>query len=525
MSTLLPKKLIFKSFSCFSLIMLLGGIWSVIADNRADTGFTDTHGDGNLLSGPGGVTWTNEGDRAWTESGGKVTPVTESKLGFLINSYPCKDSGTLEVTVENVSQWESYGGIVFRWTSNSSFYCIYAQVQMSGTGWVKWLENQTPQYGSSIGTDIATGLTFSSPYTLKVELDDDTFTVFLNGSEIGSFVDNSHPSGKVGYCYDDGAWNAMNSFQEITWSESGQGPPKIHTHPSNATKAVGETVTFTVGATGDPPITGYQWKKDGSPIGGATSDSYTIPSLVLGDAGTYSVDVTNDRGTTPSNDAVLTVYEPAVITDDPDDATIPVGTDATFTVTAGGTPPLSYQWEMHNTSNWSNVGSNNPSYTFQNVQLSHEGYKFRCTVTGFNNSSDLSAEATLHATLKFSIVREPETPRIIATGDSVMFSVLAAGTGGTIQYQWERDTGTSTSSWMALAQGDSSIYTIDPVAKTHQDTYRVRAWNGSGPDSADTSILSTVHGKGCLLSNNSIQRGVCTVTPASSGTLHLPLIL
>ncbi len=484
MNTPQIKRLILRRLSCFSLIVVLCSFWSGFADVRGDTGFTDTHGDGNLLSGPGGVTWTNEGDRAWTESGGKVTPVTENKEGFLINSYPCKDSGTLEVAVENISLWESYGGIVFRWTSNSSFYCIYAQIQNPGTGWVKWLENQTPQYGSSIGTDVATGLTFSSPYTLKVELDEDTFTVYLNGSEIGSFIDNSHPSGQVGYCYDDGAWNAMNSFLEITWTESGLGPPKIITHPSDATKAVGESVTFTVVATGDPSITGYQWKKDGSPIGGATSDSYTIASVVFGDAGTYSVDVTNDRGTTPSNGAVLTVYEPALVTDDPDDVTTLVGTNASFTVTAGGTPPLSYQWEMHNASSWGNVGSDDPSYTLNNVQPSHDGYRFRCTVTGYNSSSDQSAEATLHVTSAASIVTEPVTPREIAIGDSVIFSVVAGGSPAP-DYQWEKHNG---STWDPVGF-NVDTFAIDPVSLADEGTFRVRVWNPYGADTSGSAYL------------------------------------
>ncbi|WP_338767116.1 choice-of-anchor D domain-containing protein [Bernardetia sp. ABR2-2B] len=54
---------------------------------------------------------------------------------------------------------------------------------------------------------------------------------------------------------------------------------------------VGESITM------DGTITGannqYQWYKGATPIGGATSATYTIPSLVVGDAGTYTCRVTN----------------------------------------------------------------------------------------------------------------------------------------------------------------------------------------------------------------------------------------
>lgn len=77
------------------------------------------------------------------------------------------------------------------------------------------------------------------------------------------------------------------------------------------TKAPGESVTFSVTATGVGPFT-YQWKKDGSPVG-TDSSSYTIGSVSAGDAGTYTVTVDNaDCEAIESSPAVLTVSAPPV---------------------------------------------------------------------------------------------------------------------------------------------------------------------------------------------------------------------
>lgn len=77
-------------------------------------------------------------------------------------------------------------------------------------------------------------------------------------------------------------------------------------------------VNFTVTATGIPTPT-FQWRKNGVNIAGATNATYSIPSAVVADAGTYSVVVSN--GIPPaatSNDAVLIVNKVSqTITFDP----------------------------------------------------------------------------------------------------------------------------------------------------------------------------------------------------------------
>ena len=90
-------------------------------------------------------------------------------------------------------------------------------------------------------------------------------------------------------------------------------PPTITVQPTNQIVTEGATATFTVTATG---ATSYQWEKADvltptsfSDISGATSSSYTTPSLTIANdnGDKYRVKVTNANGTTTSNTATLTV--------------------------------------------------------------------------------------------------------------------------------------------------------------------------------------------------------------------------
>lgn len=54
----------------------------------------------------------------------------------------------------------------------------------------------------------------------------------------------------------------------------------------------------------------YQWLKDGVEISGATGGSYQIQRVTFGDAGTYSVRVTDPSGVSSTFSAALTVGAP-----------------------------------------------------------------------------------------------------------------------------------------------------------------------------------------------------------------------
>jgi hypothetical protein len=88
--------------------------------------------------------------------------------------------------------------------------------------------------------------------------------------------------------------------------------PVITIHPAAQTVSLGSTASFAVTATGAPPLS-YQWKKgelnltDGGQVSGATTATLALVNVQPGDAGAYSVVVSNAAGVTASLEATLTV--------------------------------------------------------------------------------------------------------------------------------------------------------------------------------------------------------------------------
>jgi hypothetical protein len=92
-------------------------------------------------------------------------------------------------------------------------------------------------------------------------------------------------------------------------------PPAIITQPTNQTVTVGGTASFSVTASGTPPLY-YQWSFNTTNIVGATNTTLMLTNVQLSPAGNYAVLVTNTYGSVLSSNAVLTVNPPA--------ATVPV---------------------------------------------------------------------------------------------------------------------------------------------------------------------------------------------------------
>lgn len=84
-------------------------------------------------------------------------------------------------------------------------------------------------------------------------------------------------------------------------------PPVISVQPKSVAFMEGRAATFSILASGESPLS-YQWRRNGSTIGGATSPSLTRNNIsIAGDAGLYDVVVTNIAGSITSSVATLTV--------------------------------------------------------------------------------------------------------------------------------------------------------------------------------------------------------------------------
>jgi uncharacterized repeat protein (TIGR03806 family) len=120
------------------------------------------------------------------------------------------------------------------------------------------------------------------------------------------------PDGSL-YCLNRNAWVKDGAFKPHTGSlhriryvaGSGQPLPRIARQPDERTVAPGQSATFQVTAAGAGPLQ-YQWLRNGKPLPGAVTPSYTIPSPGAADQGArFQCMVSNNLGRTRTRSAAL----------------------------------------------------------------------------------------------------------------------------------------------------------------------------------------------------------------------------
>ena len=184
--------------------------------------------------------------------------------------------------------------------------------------------------------------------------------------------------------------SALTAGQIREIYESANVPPSLLQPPESQTVSEGASLNLTVIAIGTPPLT-YQWTRDGTNLAGQTSVTLTLNNLQISDVGSYAVAVSNAYGGVISPAALITVQAgPPTILQPPQSVARYTGGTALFSVAAGGTTPLSYQWYFNETAI---SGATTTNYVLTHLQLTNAG-DYRCTVTNACGSTN-SAKASL----------------------------------------------------------------------------------------------------------------------------------
>ena len=260
--------------------------------------------------------------------------------------------------------------------------------------------------------------------------------------------------------------------------------PVITTQPSNQMATVGQTATFSVTATGTALLR-YQWKKGVTVITGATAATYTTPAVTTADNGaSFQVVVTNSAGSATSNSATLTVNAALVkpsITQQPSNQTVTAGQTATFSVTATGTAPLSYQWQQ---STMPIAGATLASYTTPAVAASDNGSQFRVVVTNLTGSTTSnSATLTVGSALVAPSITQQPSNQTVTAGQTATFSVVASGTVP-LTYQWQKGT-------TAITGATSASYTmLAPSVSDNGSQFQVVVSNAVGNVTSKAATLT-----------------------------------
>ena len=102
---------------------------------------------------------------------------------------------------------------------------------------------------------------------------------------------------------------AVETYLTQKYFTEGFGPAEITVQPQSQNVPEGDSVTFSVTASGTLPFA-YEWRRDNVVITGATGSSYTIDLVTRADQGAeFQVTVSNGVGSDTSNTAILTVID------------------------------------------------------------------------------------------------------------------------------------------------------------------------------------------------------------------------
>lgn len=245
-------------------------------------------------------------------------------------------------------------------------------------------------------------------------------------------------------------------------------PPTISAQPQPQNVDLGQPVQFTVTAAG-PGTLGYQWRKDGAALAGATGTSYAIASAQAVDSGLYTVVVSNAGGAVVGGPAALSVNLPPAITIQPASVAVGLSRPASFTVAAGGKAPLGYQWRKDGSPL---AGASAPTFTLASAQAADAGV-YTVVV-----SNDLGSATSAPATL--DVVPPPVIQTFTATSGP-----LAIGASGVLSWSVTGAASLSIDSGVGVLATADGTRTVTPATTT---TYTLTAASLGGSTTASATL-------------------------------------
>jgi hypothetical protein len=227
------------------------------------------------------------------------------------------------------------------------------------------------------------------------------------------------------YCV---ASNSCGSTQSTIKNLIINTPPDILQHPFSSQTCTGQNVNFSVSAYGTLPLS-YQWYKDYLPMSGANQATLSLNNVNPSYSGVYYCRLSNLCGFVNSNDAILSIDTTVVITAQSGSISTCVSTSASFSVTASGTPPMSYQWYNNN---GPIANATNNIFIINNVALSDAGDYYCIATNGCGYAQ--SSIKTLAVYSAPAISQQPQNIQA-CIGQSTLLALSASGSQP-VSYQW-----------------------------------------------------------------------------------------
>lgn len=282
--------------------------------------------------------------------------------------------------------------------------------------------------------------------------------------------------------------------------------PTFTAQPSSKTIAPTGSTSFTVAASGNPTPT-IQWERstDGggtwiplandSVYSGVTTATLGLTNVPLGFNG-YRYRAVASNGVIPnatSSVAILTMDANApLFTTQPANVAVNLGTSATFTVAASGTPAPAYQWQLSTDggTTFNDVpaaapytGVTSATLTIAAAPIGLSNNRYRAIATNTLGSATSSAAVLTVNGVAPSFTTHPAS-QTLAAGATATFTVVVTGTP-TPTIQWRKN-------GVNIAGATAPTLTVSNISSADTGTYTVLASNGVNPDAVSNGAVLTL---------------------------------
>lgn len=309
--------------------------------------------------------------------------------------------------------------------------------------------------------------------------------------------------------------------------------PSVSVQPATATVCPGSAATFTVTAAN---AVSYQWQEkvgagayantiDGGVYSGSTSSSLTISDVTGKGTNLYRLVVTGCSASTVTSSAA-TLNVPTVVAN-PSAQSICAGTATSFSVTAGGSSGLTYQWQVNTGSGFTNLSNSSPYSSVTtaalglsaSVSTSYNAYQYRAVLNGCTAAASSAGVLTVYGQISSNAISATQNICSGAVPNPFTGSTPLNGGGGSFSYQWQ--TSPDNSTWSNISGATAKDYSSGAISAT---TYfrRIATTAVAGCTNTSTpSINVTVNAATAITASPSpatvCQGGSTSFTAAASG--------
>ena len=192
-----------------------------------------------------------------------------------------------------------------------------------------------------------------------------------------------------------------------------------------------------------------------------------------------------------------TVLPPVITTEPPTNQTVGAAANVIFAITATGTAPLSYQWQLNGTNlvNGGSIsGATNASLAISNALTIYSG-NYLVIVTNYAGSATSSIAVLTVTNVPPSITSQP-TNQTVGVGSTATFFITGFAPHPPYFFQWLKDgtdlTNGTTGSGSIISGATNFIVTITNAQTSDDGGYSIIITNYQGSVTSSVAVLTVV---------------------------------